>query len=198
MTRPRLIVVGGGVRSGKSAFALDLARGLGSRRAFVATAQPFDREMRERIERHVRERGSEFETYEEPRELTALLERLQADVVVLDCLTMWLSNWLLREPQPSAGELEREIDALAEALSRRHNHVILVTNEVGMGVVPESALGRLFRDLAGRAHQQMCASADEIYFAALGCMLRLRPEPVALVPVVAAVRAPAARDEPGP
>jgi adenosylcobinamide kinase/adenosylcobinamide-phosphate guanylyltransferase len=113
-------------------------------------------------------------------------------------LTLWLSNRLLSEPRPSAAELEREIDALAEALSRRHSHVILVTNEVGMGVVPESALGRVFRDLAGRAHQRVCAGANEIYFAALGCMLRLRPEPVALVPNPAALRAPAARDEPGP
>jgi adenosylcobinamide kinase/adenosylcobinamide-phosphate guanylyltransferase len=195
MTRPRLIVVGGGVRSGKSAFALDLARGLGSRRAFVATAQAFDREMRERIERHVSERGGEFETYEEPRELSALLERLQADVVVVDCLTLWLSNLLLREPQPTAGAIEREIDALADALSRRTGHVILVTNEVGMGVVPESALGRSFRDLAGRTHQRVCANADQIYFAALGCMLRLRPEPVALVPSIPLPRAPATRDE---
>jgi adenosylcobinamide kinase/adenosylcobinamide-phosphate guanylyltransferase len=194
VTRPRLIVVGGGVRSGKSAFALELARGLGVRRAFVATAQAFDREMLERVERHVRERGSEFETYEEPRELAALLDRLQADVVVVDCLTLWLSNRLLSEPQPSVAELERDIDALAEALARRSNHVIVVTNEVGMGVVPESALGRLFRDLAGRAHQRVCAAADEIYFAALGCMLRLRPEPVALV---APVQARAARDERG-
>jgi len=181
MSQPQLIVVGGGVRSGKSAFALELARGLGERRAFVATAQAFDAEMRERIDRHVEERGRQFETYEEPRELTALLNRVQADVVVVDCLTLWLSNLLLASPQPRGPEIEREIERFAVALSMRRNHVILVTNEVGMGVVPESALGRLFRDLAGRAHQRVCASADQIYFAALGCMLRLRPDPVALV-----------------
>jgi adenosylcobinamide kinase/adenosylcobinamide-phosphate guanylyltransferase len=181
MSAPRLIVVGGGVRSGKSAFALELARGLGARRAFVATAQAFDSEMRERIERHVEERGNEFETYEEPVELAKLLREVRADVVVVDCLTLWLSNLLLREPSPDARAVEAEIDGFASALTARRSHVILVTNEVGMGVVPESALGRLFRDLAGRAHQRVCAVADEIYFAAMGCMLRLSPGPVALV-----------------
>jgi adenosylcobinamide kinase/adenosylcobinamide-phosphate guanylyltransferase len=180
MTRAKLIVVGGGVRSGKSAFALQLARGLGERRAFIATAQAFDAEMRDRIDRHVEERGREFETYEEPRELAALLGRIEADVVVVDCLTLWLSNLLLVEPQPRGVDIESEIERFADALAGRRSHVILVTNEVGMGVVPESALGRLFRDLAGRAHQRVCAGADEIYFAALGCMLRLRPEPIAL------------------
>jgi adenosylcobinamide kinase/adenosylcobinamide-phosphate guanylyltransferase len=181
MSGPGLIVVGGGVRSGKSAFALELARGLGSRRAFIATAQAFDAEMRERIDRHVEERGTEFETYEEPVELAKLLGEVQADVIVIDCLTLWLSNLLVRDPAPDARALEAEIDRLASALAGRRSHVILVTNEVGMGVVPESALGRLFRDLAGRAHQRVCAAADEIYFAAMGCMLRLSPAPVALV-----------------
>jgi adenosylcobinamide kinase/adenosylcobinamide-phosphate guanylyltransferase len=178
----RLIVVGGGVRSGKSAFALALARKLGTRRAFVATAQAFDGEMRARIERHVAERGAEFETFEEPLLLRERLERISADVVVVDCLTLWLSNLLLQQPEPSVVLLEREIDRLAEQLASRQQHVIVVTNEVGMGVVPESALGRTFRDLAGRAHQRVCAVADEIYLGVLGCMLRLRPEPLALVP----------------
>ena len=178
----RLIVVGGGVRSGKSAFALTLARQLGARRAFIATAQAFDGEMRERIGRHVAERGQEFETFEEPIALRERLASVSADVVVVDCLTLWLSNLLLQQPEPSTAALEREIDRLAEQLAARRSHVIVVTNEVGMGVVPESALGRAFRDLAGRAHQRVCAAADDIYLGVLGCMLRLRPEPLALVP----------------
>ena len=181
MTTARLIVVGGGVRCGKSAFALELARGLGARRAFIATAQAFDAEMRERIARHVAERGREFETHEAPLDLSGTLARLQSDVVVIDCLTLWLSNQLLKSPQPSTPELEHAIDGLLDVLARRTSHVIVVTNEVGMGVVPESALGRQFRDLAGRAHQRLCARADEIYLGVLGCMLRLRPEPIGLV-----------------
>lgn len=179
----RLIVVGGGVRSGKSAFALGLARELGKRRAFIATAQAFDAEMRARIDRHVAERGAEFETFEEPLALRERLASVSADVVVVDCLTLWLSNLLL-QPEPSSAALEREIDQLVEQLAVRRQHVIVVTNEVGMGVVPESVLGRAFRDLAGRAHQRVCASADEIYLGVLGCMLRLRPEPLSLVPHV--------------
>jgi len=178
----RLIVVGGGVRSGKSAFALALARQRGTRRAFIATAQAFDAEMRARIDRHVAERGAEFETFEEPLALRARLASVSADVVVVDCLTLWLSNLLLQQPEPNIAELEREVDELVVQLAARQTHVIVVTNEVGMGVVPESALGRTFRDLAGRAHQRMCASADEIYLGVLGCMLRLRPEPLALMP----------------
>jgi adenosylcobinamide kinase / adenosylcobinamide-phosphate guanylyltransferase len=177
----RLIVVGGGVRSGKSAFALELARRLGTRRSFIATAQAFDAEMRARIDRHVAERGAEFQTIEEPLALAPALARADAEVVVVDCLTLWLSNLLLRAPQPDLAPLEAEIDALAEQLKRRRQHVVVVTNEVGLGVVPESALGRMFRDLAGRAHQRVCAIADEIYLGALGCMLRLKPAPVALV-----------------
>ena len=177
----RLIVVGGGVRSGKSAFALELARGLGVRRVFVATAQAFDDEMRERIARHVGERGAEFQTIEEPLALTSLLVRVDADVVLIDCLTLWLSNLLLRDAAPDLRALEAEVDAFAEQLRRRTQHVVVVTNEVGLGVVPESKLGRMFRDLAGRAHQRLCASADEIYLGALGCMLRLKPAPVELV-----------------
>lgn len=178
-----IVLVGGGVRSGKSAFALALARRLGARRGFVATAQPLDDEMRARVEAHRRERASEFETVEAPLDLVAAVEALRAarpDVVVVDCLTLWLSNLLLRgDPQIRIAE---EISRLADALATSPFHVVLVTNEVGMGVVPETALGRAFRDVAGRAHQALARRADRVYFAALGCVLRLRPAPLAVVP----------------
>ncbi|WP_437677179.1 bifunctional adenosylcobinamide kinase/adenosylcobinamide-phosphate guanylyltransferase [Sorangium sp. So ce131] len=176
----RVALIGGGVRSGKSAFALALARSLGQRRAFIATAEPFDDEMRARIAAHVRERGDEFTTVEEP---FALPERIAAlsgvEVVVVDCLTLWLSNLLLRD-EPEARIHER-IEALAAAVASARPHVVLVSNEVGMGVVPESPLGRAFRDLAGRAHQRLGRSASELYVAVMGVILRLRPGPVAVV-----------------
>lgn len=181
MTRPRLILVGGGVRSGKSAFALQRARELGRRRTFIATAQAFDDEMRLRIDRHRVERGAEFDTIEEPTALIAALDRVASEVVVIDCLTLWLSNLLMVEPVQPLEALEVAVDQLAEALERRRQHIVVVTNEVGMGVVPESALGRLFRDLAGRTHQRVGKVADEVYVGVLGCILRLRPGPVALV-----------------
>ncbi|MGC4000286.1 MAG: bifunctional adenosylcobinamide kinase/adenosylcobinamide-phosphate guanylyltransferase [Anaeromyxobacter sp.] len=176
-----VILVGGGVRSGKSAFALGLARRLGARRAFVATAQAFDREMEERIAAHRAERACGFTTIEEPLDLPrafAAAAEGGAEVVVVDCLTLWLSNLVLRGD--SAAQAAAEVERLAQELARRRLHAVVVTNEVGMGVVPEHALGRLFRDVAGRAHQRLARDADRIYLAALGCVLRLRPNPVTL------------------
>jgi adenosylcobinamide kinase/adenosylcobinamide-phosphate guanylyltransferase len=176
----QVIVVGGGVRSGKSSFALARARALGERRGFIATAQAFDAEMTARIAEHVRTRGPGFATIEEPVELAARLAGLvDVDVVVVDCLTLWLSNLLLRDE--SAGQIAARVDELARVVRGLPFHTILVTNEVGMGVVPGSALGRVFRDVAGLAHQALAAVADELYFAALGVIVRLRPAPLALV-----------------
>jgi adenosylcobinamide kinase / adenosylcobinamide-phosphate guanylyltransferase len=173
----RVILVGGGARSGKSRFALDYARKLGQRLLFVATAEAHDDEMRARIARHKLERGSQFTTIEEPLDLPrALRPSKDTDVIVVDCLTLWLSNLLLREG--SIDPIEARLQELAEVLGERHCHVILVSNEVGLGVVPESALGRAFRDLAGRAHQQLAGIADEIYFAAMGMVVRFVPEPI--------------------
>ncbi len=180
--KPELVLVGGGVRSGKSAFALSLARRLGGRRTFVATAQPFDHEMRDRIAAHQAEREGDFATVEAPLDLPGALVALAAappDVVVVDCLTLWLSNLLLRGDRPEAIALE--VSRLANLLQASPFHAVLVTNEVGMGVVPESALGRAFRDVAGRAHQVLARRADRVFLAALGCILRLRPAPLTLV-----------------
>jgi len=183
----RIILVGGGARSGKSRFALARARRLGARRVFVATGQALDAEMAERIATHVRTRGADFRTIEEPLALPEALIALgggdaqsSADVVVVDCLTLWLSNLVCR----GDGEvmIAERVDALAAALARRRFHAIVVTNEVGLGIVPDAPLGRLFRDVAGRAHQRLAAQADEIHLAILGTILRLRPEPLAVAP----------------
>ncbi len=177
MSRARIILVGGGVRSGKSAFAAALARQLGSRRAFLATARAYDGEMRDRIARHQADRGAAFRTVEEPVAVAAALRRLEGvDVVVIDCLTLWLSNMLLDGLAPP--RIEELVEELAAVLDGRRFHTVLVTNEVGMGVHPETALGRVFRDLAGRAHQRLARCADEIHFAVLGVVLRLRPGPI--------------------
>jgi adenosylcobinamide kinase/adenosylcobinamide-phosphate guanylyltransferase len=176
----RTILVGGGARSGKSGFALGYARRLGARRAFVATAQGLDEEMRERIASHRAERGEAFATVEAPVELPGVLAELDADVVVVDCLTLWLSN-LLVAAMPAAA-IEDRVEALAAVLARRRFHALVVSNEVGMGVVPETALGRAFRDLTGRAHQRLVRGADEIYLAAMGLVLRVHPGPVERAP----------------
>jgi adenosylcobinamide kinase/adenosylcobinamide-phosphate guanylyltransferase len=172
-----LAVVGGGARSGKSAFALAYAQRLGPRRAFLATAEALDDEMRARIARHRDERGGAFLTIEEPRALPGALAALEGvDVVVVDCLTLWLSNLLLAGMSP--GAIHEEVEALATVLAGRRFGALLVTNEVGMGIVPETPLGRAFRDLAGFAHQRLARLADEIYLAAMGVVLRVHPAPV--------------------
>jgi adenosylcobinamide kinase/adenosylcobinamide-phosphate guanylyltransferase len=176
-------LIGGGARSGKSAFALRQALGHPPPRLFLATSEPSDDEMRERARVHRAERGAEFETIEVPRDLDAVVTELcretrGATVVVVDCLTLWLSNLLLGGETP--GDIERRVDALARQLARAPFVTLLVTNEVGMGLVPETALGRAFRDLAGRAHQSLAPHATAIYFAALGVVLRLKPGAVIL------------------
>jgi len=174
------ILVGGGARSGKSAFALGLARRLGPRRVYVATGKAVDLEMAARIARHAKERGADFRTVEAPLGLVEALRGIEgADVVVVDCVTFWLSNLLLRGD--SEEEVLGQVERLAGTLREKPFHAILVTNEVGMGVVPDTPLGRAFRDVAGRAHQAIARAVDEVYFGALGMMVRLRPQPLAVV-----------------
>jgi adenosylcobinamide kinase/adenosylcobinamide-phosphate guanylyltransferase len=177
----RVTLIGGGVRSGKSAFALRLASGHAGTRAFVATAEGKDAEMRARIQRHVDERGDRFVTVEAPRELEYNLTRLtkRAEVVVIDCLTLWLSNLVLDGVETRA--IEGRVRALGTILADAPYDSIVVTNEVGMGVVPESELGRRFRDVAGRAHQALAKRATHLYFATMGVVLRMRPGPVEVV-----------------
>jgi adenosylcobinamide kinase/adenosylcobinamide-phosphate guanylyltransferase len=173
----RIILIGGGVRSGKSAFALRRARELGARRVFVATAQALDDEMAQRVAAHRHERGDEFRTVEAPRALLAALRAIDgAEVVVVDCLTLWLSNLLL--DGSSCERVELEVRELAEWLGERRLHCVIVSNEVGLGIVPDNPLARAFRDVAGRAHQLLGARADEIYVGLFGQLLRLRPGPV--------------------
>lgn len=171
------MLVGGGARSGKSRFALAHARRLGARRAFVATAEALDEEMRERIDLHRAERGDTFVTVEAPRDLPGALASLSGvDVAVVDCLTLWLSNLLVAGAPASV--IQEQLDGLVAVLSWRRFHTVLVTNEVGMGLVPETPLGRAFRDLTGRAHQRLARVADEIFLATLGVVLRVHPAPV--------------------
>jgi adenosylcobinamide kinase/adenosylcobinamide-phosphate guanylyltransferase len=174
---PRLVLIGGGVRSGKSSFALSRARLLGGRLAFIATAQAYDEEMRSRIVAHRVERGEAFTTFESPLALPETISALRGyDAVVVDCLTLWLSNLLMEAPH---AELHRgAVESLAGAILSATCPVIVVSNEVGMGIVPDNPLSRAFRDLAGFAHQRLSREADEIYVAVMGTVLRLRPSPV--------------------
>jgi len=170
----RIVLIGGGVRSGKSSFAVDLAHRLGERRAFIATARPYDDEMKARIDRHRRDRLEAFTTVEEPLDLEGALRSLEAcDVAVVDCLTHWLSNLLVRNDQVES-ILER-VDGVVSVLEERRFHCVLVTNEVGMSVHPPTALGRAFVEVTGWAHQRVSRAADEVHLAVLGTVVRIKP-----------------------
>lgn len=166
-----IILIGGGARSGKSRHALELARKRGSRLVFLATAQAYDEEMAARVAKHRAERGADFSTVEEPLEIAAAIRKTaDADAVVLDCLTLWLSNIMLTFGR----DVDTEIENLIQAAQATPTTVIAVTNEVGCGIVPDNTLGRDFRDHAGVLNQRVAAAAEEVYWMIFGQPLRVK------------------------
>lgn len=164
----------GGARSGKSAFAQGAAEAraaeTGGRLVMVATAQAFDSEMAERIARHREDRGSAWTTVEAPMDLAAALDGLVAgDVVVVDCLTLWLSNLMLDDR-----DLAKAAAELVAVVGRFEGALWLVSNEVGFGIVPDNALARRFRDEAGRLHQALAQAAEAVTLVVAGLTLRLK------------------------
>lgn len=176
-----LILVLGGARAGKSAFALRLASersaATSARVCFVATAEALDEEMEARIERHRTERPSDWLTLEEPKQLDIALSKAHdAEVVILDCLTLFVSNWLVTTGAGCEEEITRVVEAFL-ALARSSNQTIIcVSNEVGLGLVPEAPLGRAFRDMLGRVNQRFAESAAEVHLLVAGLPLQLKPE----------------------
>jgi len=165
----RLTLITGPVRSGKTRLALQWAATFPKPRAYLATAQEQDAEMAERISHHKKERGSTFETYEEPLALSSRLEKIETNfsVVVVDCLTLWISNLLGALGEEGQGTRER-LDEFLSVLRRTKTPVILIGNEVGWGIVPENALARTFRDLSGRLHQEIAQIADQVILMVAG------------------------------
>ena len=174
MTIHRRVLVLGGARSGKSRTAQGLAEAASARRIYIATAQAFDEEMRERIARHQAERDASWQTHNAPLELPEAIRAHTGPgrVVLVDCLTLWLSNLLLAERDP-VPETDRLVLAIAEAAGP----LILVSNEVGHGIVPATPLGRVFRDEQGRLNQRMAEACDTAIFVAAGCPIVLKPTP---------------------
>jgi adenosylcobinamide kinase / adenosylcobinamide-phosphate guanylyltransferase len=169
----RLILVLGGAASGKSQVALDLAGQVGPR-AFVATGQALDREMKVRIERHQAMRSSEWETAEIPEDIAGWLtyNSHNYQTIVLDCLTLWLSNLEWRNLCDVA--VSEATADLLHAIRATRARVVIVSNELGLGLVPATKAVRAFRDLAGRVNQQVAAEADEVYLTISGLPLRLK------------------------
>jgi adenosylcobinamide kinase/adenosylcobinamide-phosphate guanylyltransferase len=170
----RVTLVTGGARCGKSRYALSLLEPY-RRKAFIATAEALDEEMRDRIAAHQAERGPGFVTVEAPIELAEAVRRLPGDIEagVVDCLTVWLGNLLhvFGEDDDATGA---RLEALVEVLHAPPADLVVVTNEVGWGIVPENPLARRFRDLAGRLNQQAAAMAHEVVLMVSGLPLHLK------------------------
>jgi adenosylcobinamide kinase/adenosylcobinamide-phosphate guanylyltransferase len=165
----------GGCRSGKSSHALQLAESMGPRRIFVATCVPHDDEMRERVDQHQQARSDSWHTLEVPVNLAEAIEDHgpSTDVILVDCLTLWLSN-LLMQTQNMA-QIRGRIDNLAKAVASAPSAVVLVSNEVGAGIVPENRLARRYRDLAGWANQAMAAACNRVIWIVAGIPVTVKP-----------------------
>ncbi len=170
----KLYFITGGARSGKSAYAEKLANGLKGRRAYIATAQALDAEMAARIEKHRKGRGTAWDTFEEPLAVDELLAKLDSryDIVLLDCLTLWLSNVMAHTEDDQS--VTRRSEELVKAVRDFGGSCIVVSNEVGLGVVPDNPLARRFRDFAGILNQHMAQAADEVYFTAAGIPVKIK------------------------
>jgi len=172
---PRLIFVTGGTRSGKSNFAQDLAHSQKGRTVFIATAEALDDEMGQRIASHQRARPSGWDTVEEPRHLGQAVQKCAGthDILLIDCLTLWISNLLTNDPLSEA-EIALEVKSLIHSCKTESSTVIIVSNEVGMGIVPVDRLTRLYRDIVGRANQEIASEADEVFLVVSGISMKIK------------------------
>jgi adenosylcobinamide kinase / adenosylcobinamide-phosphate guanylyltransferase len=167
----KIILVIGGARSGKSAFAEGLAAKSGLAKVYIATGQAFDREMSDRIDIHKSRRGPDWHNVEDPFDLAGVLKDAvgAGRAVLVDCLTLWITNLMLEQK-----DFVSEADALLALLPTLEGLVIFVSSEVGLGIVPDNYLARSFRDHTGRLHQDIAALADEVYFVAAGLPLKMK------------------------
>jgi len=170
----KIYFITGGARSGKSAFAEKLALELAGRRAYIATAQALDEEMMAKIAKHRQDRGKAWDTYEEPLAAAELLRKLSGryEVALLDCLTLWLSNVMAHTD--GDGAVQSRSEDLVKAIREFGGACIVVSNEVGLGIVPDNPLARKFRDLAGMLNQKVAKAADEVYFTASGIPVKIK------------------------
>ncbi|WP_022666027.1 bifunctional adenosylcobinamide kinase/adenosylcobinamide-phosphate guanylyltransferase [Desulfospira joergensenii] len=173
----KITLVIGGCRSGKSGFALDEANGIGGpEKIFLATSVPRDPEMDRRVAKHQAERGKDWQTVEEPVDIHEVIETRseKADVILVDCLTLWTSNLMVQEEDES--KIFEYTEKLVKALKKSQCPVFLVANEVGTGIVPDNALARQFRDLAGFVNQRIAGAADRVVLTVAGIGVQIKPK----------------------
>ena len=173
----RLTLILGGARSGKSRFAIEYGSKLGNSKVYIATAQALDAEMAQRIEEHRGKRPSDWKTLEEPEKLSEALKSLEgkADVAVIDCLTLWLSNLLMKMKEDEK-KIRDEIDRLVKVATSVDLSVVAVSSEVGLGIIPADPLSRLFRDLTGVLHQQLAQVSYEVYWIMAGIAVKIKED----------------------
>lgn len=163
------ILITGGARSGKSRIAEEWVSAFGPARVYIATAMPYDPEMEERIAAHRARRGEDWTTRAEPLDIAGVLVETDGRPRLVDCLTLWLSNLLDAER-----DWQAEAHMLGETIAAQTSPVVLVTNEVGQGIVPDTAVGRRFRDAQGSLNQMIAARVDEVYLAVSGYPLKVK------------------------
>ena len=180
----KLVLIIGGARSGKSQLAETMAQGALSlpaarKVAYLATSEALDDEMRERIRKHRARRPKSWQTFEQPLDLDKLVPKLSGkfDAIIIDCATLYVTNVLLRqEAGPvTEGDVLAAVDRLVKACLETEATVIIVSNEVGSGIVPDNAMARQFRDIMGFANQRIAAAAEEVYFTVAGIATRIKP-----------------------
>jgi adenosylcobinamide kinase/adenosylcobinamide-phosphate guanylyltransferase len=171
--KQKVIFVTGGAKSGKSSFVLSEAAKHEGQKAFMATAEALDEEMQDRIERHKLQRGEDWDTYEEPLHIAETVAKLASSysVIVLDCLTLWLSNAMHRNTDIEV-EMGKFLNILGQ--SKQDCYIYIVSNEVGAGIVPENALAREFRDLAGTMNQRVAGVSDEVFMVVAGIPVKIK------------------------
>lgn len=169
-----LIFIIGGARSGKSAYAIEVGSKIPGRKAFIATSEAFDEEMRERIVMHRKNRPVDWETIEEPIAINNVLQKIDGlyNVIIVDCLTLWLSNLLGKDVDRE--HISEEIELLVAAIKAVSYTAIIVSNEVGQGVVPENKMARVFRDMSGLMNRKVACVADEVYLVTCGIPLKIK------------------------
>ncbi len=178
----KIILITGGSRSGKSRYAQQLAENLGQKKVFIATCPVFDSEMDTRIAKHKREReGKDWHTIEEETDLDLAIEKnAHYDVILIDCLTLWINNLLYASQREKRSISEKEIESLCAKIikiSKQHSGTIFfVTNEIGSGIVPDNETARHYRDLVGRCNQSMATGADEVILVSCGIPLTLKSD----------------------
>jgi len=180
-------LITGGARSGKSTFAEEHVVTLGKKVGYIATAEPFDEGMKDRIKKHIQQRPDTWPTFECYDRISSEIDKIAktCDVVLLDCITVMVTNLMFKEqddwttiPREQINEIEEtilnEIDALIQNLKETGLSAVLVTNEVGAGIVPENRLARVFRDIAGRVNQRIARQVDEVYFVVSGIPMKIK------------------------